>query len=221
MILDLGVIDYEEAYRVQRESVKRRKLGEIEDSVILAEHKPVFTIGRIGKAENLLVDDRALAEHGIKVLRVDRGGDITFHGPGQLILYPIIDLKERGKDLHRYLRGLEDVVIKYLQGYSIRAERIYGKTGVWVNGKKIASMGIAASGWITYHGLSINLNVDLDFFSMINPCGMKDIEVTSLANILNKNVPMNEAKWKILVQFNDIFNLGGSEFASSRCATLA
>ncbi len=221
MILDLGLIDYEDAYRAQREFVNRRKLGEIEDSIIVAEHKPVFTIGRIGKMENLLVDDRALAEHGIKVLRVDRGGDITFHGPGQLILYPIIDLKKRRRDLHQYLRSLEDVVIRYLQGCSIRAERIYGKTGVWVKGKKIAAIGIAVSGWVTYHGLSVNLNVDLDFFSMINPCGMKDVKVTSLANILNKNVTMDEAKVNILFHFNDIFNLGGSEFAGRRCTPLA
>ncbi len=194
MILDLGVIDYEEAYRIQKDMVNRRKLGEIEDSIIVAEHPSVFTIGRTGNKANLLADEDSLKRNNIKVLRVDRGGDITFHGPGQVVLYPILDLKTRGRDIHLYLRDLEEAVIIALENYSVVAKRISGRTGIWVGGEKIASIGIAASNWITYHGLSLNVNVDLAFFSMIYPCGMRDIKATSLARILGRELAMAEVK---------------------------
>ena len=213
MILDLGLTDYEAAYKVQREFVHRRRLGEIEDSVIFTEHKPVFTIGRMGSIDNLLVGLELLEKSGIKVINVDRGGDITFHGPGQMVFYPIIDLGLRKKDLHQYLREIEESVIGFLSEYGITSGRSDGKTGVWVKAAKIASIGVAARDWITYHGAAVNLNVDLDFFSMINPCGMKDIEVTSLAAILKKNVNIAEAKEKMLAKLGNIFNLGEINFA--------
>lgn len=191
MIIDLGLVDYEEAYRIQKEFVHRRKLSEIEDSIILAEHNPVFTMGRAGHIENML-------KGGIKVLRVDRGGDITFHGPGQLVVYPIIDLRRYGSDLHKYLRSLEEVVIMLLKEYSVYGHRVTGKTGVWVGDKKIASIGIAATNWITFHGLSINVNTDLGFFSMINPCGMRDVKMTSLSEVLGRSVSMSALKERLL-----------------------
>jgi len=205
MIIDLGLIDYEDCYKVQKEFARRRKLGEVEDSQIVAEHKPVFTIGRTGRIENLLEDEEALSCRGIKVLRVDRGGDITFHGPGQVVIYPIMDLKQRGRDLHRYLRGLEEVAIRFLEGYSITGSRLEGKTGVWTGGKKIASVGVAASDWVTYHGLSVNINTDLSYFSMIYPCGMRNARATSLAEILRREIPMQEAKAGLVSSFNKIF----------------
>ncbi|MCM8790133.1 MAG: lipoyl(octanoyl) transferase LipB [Candidatus Omnitrophica bacterium] len=208
MIIDLGLTDYEQAYRAQLEFVARRKLGEIEDTLLITEHNPVFTIGRTGSKESLLVDEKVLAQKGIKVLSVDRGGDITFHGPGQLVAYPIIDLKASLCDLHRYLRYLEEAVILFLKRYSVAAGRITGKTGVWVQGRKIASLGIGASGWVTYHGLSININVDLSFFAMIYPCGMKSVETISLNRILGKNVAMDEAKRIFVAYFQKVFNLG-------------
>ena len=208
MILDLGLIDYEDCYRKQKEFVRRRKLGKIEDSVIIAEHNAVFTIGRLGSADNLLVSPEFLERRGVKVLKVDRGGDITFHGPGQLVLYPIIDLKSGIKDLHRYLRNLEEVLIRYLDGYGVRGIRVAGKTGVWSKDEKIASIGIAASDWVTYHGAAININTDLNFFSMINPCGIKDIKMSSLAVILNKPVNIAEAKERLLFNFKSVFNFG-------------
>lgn len=197
MILDLGLIDYGEAYTAQKELVRLRKLGEIEDSFILAEHYPVFTIGRTGHIENLLDTEERLSEKGIKVLRVDRGGDITFHGPGQLVVYPIVDLKDRGSDLRRYLRDLEDFVIELLKEYSVRGQRLVGKTGVWVADHKIASIGIAASNWVTFHGVGLNINTDLEFFSMINPCGMKHVRMTSLAKIIGRKVAMSDVKKKV------------------------
>lgn len=217
MILDLGLVDYEMAYRVQKELVRTRKLGLIDDSVILAEHMPVFTIGRTGRRENLLVGEEVLKKEKIKVLDVDRGGDITFHGPGQLVIYPIIDLRPRGRDLHRYLRDLEEVAIWLLKEYSIFGERLKGKTGVWVDGKKIAFIGIAASDWITYHGLSVNVNADLRFFSMMRPCGLEGVEATSLSAILDKDVMMDWAKERIVYYFDSLFRIRRKRPCNKRC----
>ena len=207
MIIDLGLTDYEDAYRIQKEFVARRKAGEIEDSVIVTEHSSVFTIGRIGKIANMLEREDVLKQCGIKVLRVDRGGDITFHGPGQLVIYPIVDLRNRGSDLHQYLRLLEEIAITSLRRYSVAGERVSGKTGIWVERKKIGSVGIAASNWVTFHGLSINVNVDLRFFKMINPCGMKDCAATSLETIIGRHVDMTEFKDIALSETRKILGL--------------
>lgn len=198
MIIDLGLIDYEEAYKIQKECVSKRRRGEIADTYILAEHPPVFTIGRSVKDDNLLVSEDFLAKKGIKALRVDRGGDITFHGPGQLVLYPILDLRPDKKDLHKYLRSLEAMAIKFLAGYGIDAFRVPEKTGAWVNSGKIASIGIGSSNWITFHGLSVNINVDLGYFSMINPCGLKGVEMVSVESVLGKSLYMSEARDKLV-----------------------
>ena len=207
MIIDLGLIYYAEAYKIQKEFVDKRRRGGIGDSLILAEHPHIFTIGRLGRIENLLHNN------GLKVLRADRGGDITFHGPGQLVLYPIINLKDSGLDLHKYMRCLERAAISFLRQYSVEAEYIDGRAGVWAGGKKIASIGIAASSWVTYHGMSINLNVDLKYFSMIYPCGMKDVLVTSLDRIIGRKVSMQDAKGKLIRILNNIIDFGESDNA--------
>ena len=212
MIFDAGCIDYEECCALQKNLVKRRRLGETGDSVILAEHDSIFTIGRTGDMSNLLVAPLVLSEKGLKVLRVDRGGDITYHGPGQLVAYPIIDLKKCGRNLHGYMRDLEEVVIRFLCGYSVHGERVDNKTGVWVSGEKIASIGIGASNWVTFHGLSVNINCDLDFFAMINPCGMGDIKMTSLEKIKGYKVGMGGAKSRMLVHFKEIFGVSGGAY---------
>lgn len=202
MIIDLGLIGYTEAYGIQKELVDKRKCGEIGDTLILAEHLPIFTIGRLGRIENLIKNN------GVTVLRVDRGGDITFHGPGQLVLYPIINLKDNALDLHKYMRLLESAAISFLHKYSVEAERVENKTGVWVGRKKIASVGIAASNWITYHGMSINLNVNLEYFSMIYPCGMKDVRAASLDRIIGRKIPMQDAKQAFSAILNSIIDFG-------------
>jgi lipoate-protein ligase B len=207
MIIDLGLVDYEKAYEIQKGLVKRRRLGEVEDSVILAEHKSVFTIGRTGKRENLLVSEGDLSKMGISLLCADRGGDITFHGPGQLVIYPIFDLKRRKTDLHRYLRDLETVCIDFLRQYSIQGGRVVGRTGVWIHDKKVCSIGIGASDWVTYHGMAVNINVDLRFFRMINPCGMKDAEVTSMNRVLSHDIRMGQAKERMLAALESVFNI--------------
>jgi len=207
MILDLGIIDYSVALKLQHELVDKRRLEVIPDSVMVVEHPSVFTIGRSGSRKNLLIEEEVLAARQIKVIDVDRGGDITFHSPGQLIIYPIVDLKKRTRDLHKYLSDLEDVAINFLQRYGVEGRRDTDRTGVWVSDRKIASIGVAARDWVTYHGLSINVNNDTSFFSMINPCGIKGLKVTSLSELLNKKITMNSAKRTLLDEFGKLFKL--------------
>lgn len=221
MILDLGTIDYSDALKMQHELVDKRRIGQIRDSALIVEHPAVFTIGRSGSRKNLLVEEEYLNGKGIKVINVDRGGDITFHSPGQLVIYPILNLKERVKDLHKYLRDLEEVVIKFLRRYAVAGRRVPGATGAWVLDKKIASVGIAAKDWVTYHGLSININNDTRFFSMINPCGIKNLQVTSLKEILGKEVPFDMAKRVLLDEFNSIFGIEEAKSVYKSCPSMA
>ena len=221
MVLDLGRIDYEECYRIQKDLVRKRRLGRIEDSLILAEHNDVFTIGRTGDMANVIVEYDKLLSCGIKVLRVDRGGDVTYHGPGQIVAYPIVDLKASGRDLHRYLRDLEESAIRFLGDYSVCGERVENKTGVWVSGKKVASVGVGASNWVTFHGMSVNINCDLKFFGMINPCGMKDVEMTSLEEVKGRAVEISEVKTGILKHLKEIFDFGDGKYGYNRETVLA
>ena len=207
MILDLGLVDYEKAYKLQKELAAKRLAGEIDGSLLIAEHTPVFTIGRTGSRENLLVSDDILKQKGIQVLSVDRGGDITYHGPGQLVLYPIIDLKDRTRDLHKYMRDLEEAAIRLLNEYAITGRRREGMTGVWAGDKKIAFVGVAARNWVTYHGLSINVSTDLRYFSMIHPCGLKGIETTSMQALLQKDISFAEIKTKAVACIKEIFGI--------------
>lgn len=210
MILELGITDYEESRKTQTAMVHRRILGEIGDSLIITEHRPVFTIGRSGGRESLLSREEDLIERGIRVVDVDRGGNITFHGPGQIVLYPIVDLNGRGRDLHRYMRDLESVAIRFLRRYGLDAETIPEKTGVWVSGRKIASIGVGVRHWVAFHGMSINIDVDLSYFNMIHPCGMKDVSVTSLSNELGAEIGASSTTGVIKECFVEIFkSIGG------------
>lgn len=206
MVLDLGLIDYIRAYRIQKELVQKKRLGAGEDYILVCEHPAVFTLGRRGKRANLLVTESFLEKKSIPVYDIDRGGDITFHGPGQLVIYPVLDLKKFGKDMHRYLRSLEDLCIRFLAGYSVSSFTIPGKTGVWAGSKKIAFIGVAASNWITYHGMSINIDVDLDYFNMINPCGMPGAEVTSLQEVSRSDILFQDAKSCLIAQLRKMFD---------------
>lgn len=205
MIIDLGLTDYPEAYRRQMDLVARRRSGEVGDSVLITEHREVYTIGRLGRYDNLLIGADLLSGFGIDVIRADRGGDITFHGPGQLVLYPIIDLRDRGRDLHRYLRDLESVVIDFLKGYGLASGRKSSMTGVWVDERKIASIGVASSNWITYHGLSVNIDVDLGYFNIINPCGMSEVRMTSLFELTGRRIDKDDASHRLLDSFIRVF----------------
>ena len=204
-MLDLGLKDYQQCWVFQERLVKRRIYSQMEDSLILVEHFPVITLGRQGKEEDILASPEFLRQKKISLFRINRGGRVTFHGPGQLVAYPILDLSLDQKDVHQYIRNLEKVVIKSLGKLGIEGRSISGCTGVWVGKKKIASIGIGVKRWITYHGLSLNVNIDLSYFSLINPCGLYENDMTSLAEILGPEVKMDSVKNLFVNSFCEVF----------------
>jgi lipoate-protein ligase B len=196
----IGLVSYKTALDLQMRLLERRMNGEIGDMLLLLEHPPTFTIGRKGKKENLLMNEKYLSERGIHFQEISRGGDITFHGPGQLVGYPIIDLNSKGRDVHNYLRGLENMIISVLKEYDIEASRIEGLTGVWVKGHKIASIGVGVKRWITYHGFALNVNTDLSYFDMIVPCGIPDVKMTSITGWLGEKeeIPIEDIEESVI-----------------------
>lgn len=181
-IEDLGLRPYGEALAIQREYRARRISGELaEDVLLLVEHPPVVTLGRGTRASSLPLAPAALERRGVEVLEVERGGDVTLHAPGQLVGYPILDLRRHREDLHWYLRSLEDVLIQALGSIGIEADRNPGRTGVWTAGRKIASIGIHVKQWVTLHGFALNVTTDLDLFDLIVPCGIPQVVMTSVA----------------------------------------
>lgn len=206
-VLNLGLVGYDKAYDLQKRLHKFRREGRIDDVLILLEHEPVVTIGRGGKRDNILVSDELLQSKGIRVFEIDRGGDVTLHCPGQLVGYPILDLNFHGKNIHRYLRNLEEVIIRSLKVYGIDGQRIENHTGVWVGGRKVASIGIGIKGWVTFHGFSLNINSDLSYFSLIRPCGFESRTVTSVSEILGRLVEPKDFRHQLIEQFGKVFNL--------------
>lgn len=200
-IINLGLEDYRQTYKIQKELVDKRLQGQISDTLILVEHIPVFTIGKSGNKKNILAPLGKIKEEGIEIIEVNRGGDITYHGPGQIVGYPIIDLRNYGKDIHLYLRMIEGVLIKLLTEFGIKAKRISGMTGVWVNNKKIASIGIALSKWVAYHGFALNVEPNMEHFKMINSCGLGR-EITSMKEQLKELCP---PKKRIEEKLSEIF----------------
>lgn len=174
--------------------------------MILCEHLPVFTLGRLAKRENILADEETFKSQNLKIIPINRGGDITFHGPGQLVVYPIFDLNRQKKDLRFFLNRLEQVIIEFLRYFGCQASRKIGFTGVWLEDKKIASIGIGVKKWVSFHGLAVNINSDLSFFSLIKPCGL-NVEMTSLSKIKNYKIDLELAKRIITEKFAIIFNL--------------
>lgn len=169
---DLGRVGYAEAFALQRRLVERRKSGEIPDQLVMVEHPHVVTMGRNGRAANLLAGPEELARAGVEFHPTDRGGDVTYHGPGQVVCYPILDLREWKRDVVAYVRAIEQVVIEALAGFGIEARREPGATGVWTERGKIAAIGVHISRWITSHGVALNVNTDLSYFRYIVPCGL-------------------------------------------------
>lgn len=207
-ILDLGTREYQEVWRLQKELVAQRRAGLIPDTLILVEHPPVFTVGRGGRPSPptpLPSRRERSGVAGVRTLIVERGGDITFHGPGQLVGYPIIDLQDRGRDLHRFLRDLEEVLIRTVRDFSLDAQRRPGLTGVWVGPKKIASIGIAVQRWVSYHGFALNVSVDLSYFRMIRPCGLDGAVMTSLSALLGREISITEVKPCLLRHWEEVF----------------
>jgi lipoyl(octanoyl) transferase len=183
--VDLGLLPYAQALEIQRATARARLSGELrEDVLLLVEHPPVVTLGRAAQKAHVVVPQELLETRGVEVFEVERGGDVTFHGPGQLVGYPIFDLRNHKQDLHWYLRQLEESLILALQSYEVVAWRNAGYTGVWVapdSPRKIASIGVHARDWVTWHGFALNVTTDLTFFELIVPCGIQNVEMTSLA----------------------------------------
>jgi len=200
---DLGTIGYKEACAIQKQYVEEVRGGK--DAVVLfCEHPVVLTLGRLASEDNLLVSKEELRIKKISLENIDRGGEITLHSPGQLIIYPILNLKFFGKDLHDFMRKLEQVTIDLLGDFGIVADRFSGRTGVWVGEKKIASIGIGVTKWISFHGMALNVNTDLDLFSMIKPCGL-EVLMTSISEIQNQKIDMSKVKESLIKYFNQQF----------------
>ena len=242
LVVDLGTLPYGSALELQRDVARRRISGEIgQDVLLLVEHPPVVTLGRTAKAANLVASPELLASQGVELFEVERGGDITFHGPGQLVGYPIIDLKRHRRDLHWYLRQVEEALIQAVAGFGISAGRVDKYTGVWVNvsrppGKdsaadkasestvarlessarsaetraprKLASIGVHARDWVTWHGFALNVNTDLRYFDLMIPCGISDVIMTSMARELALgSIAMQVATDEVTRAFGTVFDL--------------
>ena len=226
-IIDLGHKSYSESLEVQENyfngtiSLKRsnRKTDNPQPThnyLLWVEHPPVFTLGKSGKMEHLLVDKEALVEKGIEFYQTNRGGDITFHGPGQLVVYPIFDLDNFFTDIHKYLRFLEEAVIETLKEYGLNGSRSQGETGVWLEvgtpfARKICAMGVRASRWVTMHGLAFNINTDLSYFDHIVPCGIQGKGVTSLSKELGREISLEEVKEKLKTHLGRLFEADWTE----------
>jgi lipoyl(octanoyl) transferase len=204
-IIHAGRTRYRDCWTMQREYFERRVAGEIPDTVILTEHDHVYTLGKNAHADHLLVGSDDLRARGIDVVEVDRGGDITYHGPGQLVVYPIMDLENHGKDVGQYLRALEDVVIRVLDRLGVRGDRLAGYTGVWVAGEKVCAIGIKASRWVTMHGLALNVSTDLTYFGSIIPCGIFDRGVTSVQEITGRTYLLPMIEGLFVTEFSAVF----------------
>lgn len=204
----LGTVPYEIALELQRDLARRRITGEIDqDILLLLEHPAVVTLGRTAKQDHLTASPERLRARGVEVYEVERGGDVTFHGPGQLVGYPIFDLKRHRRDLHWYLRQVEKALIVALGATGIEAERHSGYTGVWTRGRKIASIGVHARDWVTWHGFALNVTTDLSFFDLIVPCGIPEVQMTSVTRELGSHVTMDHMSTVVMRAFGEVFAL--------------
>jgi lipoyl(octanoyl) transferase len=204
----LGRIPYQEALAVQETLVAARRAGEVPDQLLLLEHPHVITMGSSSKEENLLLSREERGRRGIELHEVGRGGDVTYHGPGQLVGYPILDLTPDRKDLHRYLRDLEEVLMDTLASFGIDAGREEGHTGVWVPEGKLAAIGVrVSSGWITSHGFALNVNPQMEYFSSIIPCGIHDKAVTSMSQLLGVPLTLDQVIPEVIRSFERVFHL--------------
>ena len=206
-LIDLGLTRYGESLLLQRRLATLRAEDRLGDVLLLVEHPPVITLGRAGQKVHLRVPEPSLAALGIEYCEVERGGDMTCHGPGQLVGYPILNLAEHGRDLHRYLRQLEEVLIMTLSGFGITAGRSLGRTGVWVGEEKIASLGIHVSRWVTRHGFALNINMDLAPFELIVPCGIQGARTTSMTRELSRPISVREVMAALIECFEVEFRV--------------
>ena len=196
-VLDRGREPYQDTWELQKDLVKRRAEGETDsDTLILVEHENVITLGRKTTPENFKPQD-------IPVFQVERGGDATYHGPGQLVGYPIVRLAT--PNVQRFVRDLEDVLIQAIKPFGVEGSRLEGHAGVWVGGKKVASIGVAVTNWVTYHGFALNVNTDLSYFALIKPCGLDPERITSMEKILGRQVRFDDVKREVVARFTEVF----------------
>ncbi len=211
IVCDLGLIDYKEAWDLQLKFHEKRRLGKISDILFLCQHPNTYTLGKVAEKQNLLYNKSELEKNNISVFEIDRGGDITYHGPGQIVGYAIINLEEWKKDTHLYLRALEEVVIKTCEDYGISSGRNKDYTGVWIDNRKICAIGIKVSRWVTMHGFAFNVNTNLDFFNGIIPCGIQGKEVTSLNKEVHQEVDILHTQSKLEANFLEVFGYKESQ----------
>jgi lipoyl(octanoyl) transferase len=204
----LGRVPYPEALALQRALVEDRKDGRVGDLLLLVEHPHVLTLGVRGDGgrTHILADPSVLASRGIEVFETGRGGDVTYHGPGQVVGYPIIDLKPDRCDVHRYVRDLEEVLIRTAADYGVTGTRVDGLTGVWVGREKLAAIGVRISRWVTSHGFALNVGTRLDYFNLIVPCGIADRGVTSLEQVLGCSIDLAEVEARVAAHFSTVFD---------------
>lgn len=220
-IRNLGLTDYLPTWELQKQLFHLRVTDKISDTLLLNEHQHVYTFGKNSDENHLLAESEELRAKNVKVVHIDRGGDVTYHGPGQLVGYPIINLEHYYPDVHRYLRDLEEVIIRTLADYDVIGCRDEAFTGVWVGGSKIAAIGVKVSRWVTMHGFAFNVNTDLSYFEKIIPCGIFHKGVTSLENVLGKRIPMEEITQKISYHFGEVFGAEMIERSSNDIAHIA
>jgi len=206
VVIDLGAMDYKAAWEKQEEAVRSADRLE-HDLLYLVEHPAVITVGRSGDRSNVLAPEEKLRSEGIEVIEIDRGGDVTYHGPGQLVAYPILNLKMHRRDIGWYLRCLEEVILGTLLDLGIHGRRIKGYTGVWVGDSKVAAIGVGVRKWVTFHGLALNIDPNLDRFALITPCGIQDKSVTSIERVLGRSVKREEIVELFLHRFGEVFAL--------------
>jgi lipoyl(octanoyl) transferase len=214
----LGVVSYADALALQQALVEDRKAGRIPDQLLLLQHPPVITLGVKNRHDrtNILASADALEQQGVAVFETGRGGDVTYHGPGQLVGYPIVDLKPDRRDVHRYVRDLEQVLIQTAAAFGVTAGRIPGLTGAWVGHDKLAAIGVRISRWVTSHGFAVNVNTDLSHFDLIVPCGIADRGVTSLAKLLGHPIQLDRVEIAAIEAFSSVFGNRETEQSEDR-----
>ena len=203
---NLHVVTYENGMRLQQKLVEMRQRNEIVDQLLLLEHPPVITLGRGGDTANLLAGPDTLRNEGVRFFETTRGGDITYHGPGQVVGYPILHLGENNRDIRKYVTALEEVLIRTVAEYGITATRVEGKRGIWVGNDKIAAIGVRIARWVTSHGWALNVATNLDHFKLITPCGLQGTGVTSIENEIGRAVPLDEVRDVLATKFSELFD---------------
>ncbi len=204
-VWDLGIVEYRKVWELQRMLHHQRVEGRIPDLLLLLEHPPTITIGKSGSPDNILISSEQMVQAGISLFFTDRGGDVTYHGPGQLVGYPILDLREQGRDLHLYVRRLEEVMIRTLRDFSIEADSDETHPGAWVMGEEIGAIGLSVKKWISMHGFALNVNINLDHFASIHPCGFSDRRATSISKVIGRKISREEVSVRLKSHFHDIF----------------